>query len=346
MKTLSVIIPVYNCGDYLENCVASLAAVNANCRAMYIGEIILVDDGSTDGSSVLCDQLAAKGSENCAIRVIHQDNRGVSAARNAGLRAARGTFILFVDSDDTVDAQKLTELMEIVAQDTSIDMAVFGMSFDYYAGYQIYRQDLVFPSVEGTKTNDECTAMLYSLYNSNAISSLCNRMIRRSVIEDAGICLREDMFVYEDLEFSLRVLACCGRVYFSAEPVYHYRQSPDEGNAGRRLKRIAHIPKTVDRIEDALVPFGSSADILLSLYLVLAREKIGCASRRETDAVCSDFREWVDGHGLRDRITKNKWAMRLYEGNTSYLLLQRGKTKIRHRLANWVKRHIGDFRKR
>ena len=72
MKTLSVIIPVYNCGDYLESCVASIAAVNANCKTMFIGEIILVDDGSTDGSSKLCDQLAAKGSENCAIRVIHQ----------------------------------------------------------------------------------------------------------------------------------------------------------------------------------------------------------------------------------------------------------------------------------
>ena len=252
MKTLSVIIPVYNCGDYLESCVASIAAVNANCKTMFIGEIILVDDGSTDGSSKLCDQLAAKGSENCAIRVIHQDNRGVSAARNAGLRAATGTFILFVDSDDTVDAQKLAELMEVVAQDASVDMAVFGISFDYYSGNRIYRQDLMCPPVEGSKTIDECRAMLPGLFHGNAISSLCNRLIRKSIIEEAGICLREDMFLYEDLEFSLQVLARCGTVHFCTEPIYHYRQLFDGGNAGRRLKRVEHIPEIVDRIEDAL----------------------------------------------------------------------------------------------
>lgn len=345
MKTLSVIIPVYNCRDFLESCVASITAVNANCRTMFIGEIILVDDGSTDGSSELCDRLAAQSTEGCAIRVIHQDNRGVSAARNAGLRAAGGAFILFVDSDDTVDAQKLAELMDTVAQNASVDMAVFGISFDYYSGNRIYRQDLMCPPVEGLRTIDECRVMLPGLFQSNAISSLCNRLIRKSIIEEAGICLREDMFLYEDLEFSLQVLARCGTVYFCIEPIYHYRQFSDGGSAGRRLKRIAHIPEIIGKIEDALVPFGGEEDILLHLYLVLAREKISCASREETDTVCADFRAWIDQHTLSEKIRNSDYGMLLYRRRSKELLIRRSRTRIRHEVANIVKKTIGDFRK-
>ena len=201
------------------------------------------------------------------------------------------------------------------------------------------------PPAEGRKSADACRAMLYSLYKNNAISPLWNKLIRRSVIEDAGICLREDMFLYEDLEFSLRVLARCGTVYFCREPIYHYRQASDEGNAGRRLKRIPHIPELVGKIEDALVPVGGSDDILLALYLVLAREKISCASREETDTVCDDFRAWIDAHKLYDRIENNRYAMMLYRRQSTKLLLRRRKTKIRHGVANIVKKTIGDFRK-
>ena len=301
MESLSVIIPVYNCRDYLESCVGSIAAVNACCDGMFVKELILVDDGSIDGTSELCDRLALTyGAESGVIRVIHQTNKGVSAARNAGLREAKGSYLLFVDSDDTVEPKRLADLMHAVAQDGSIDMAVYGISFDYYLGDRAYRQDIVLPPAEGIKTYNECRGMLYSLYRNNVLSAIWNKLIRRSVIERAGICLREDMFLYEDLEFSLRVLAQCRKVCFFTEPVYHYRQPPDEGNAGRRLKRVAHVPEIIDRIENALMPLGGSEDILLSLYLVLAREKISCATRAETDGVCGDFLVWVDNHQLNE----------------------------------------------
>ena len=341
MEALSVIIPVYNCREYLENCISSIIAVNALGTTSLIHEIILVDDGSTDGSSELCDKLEKTCyCENCTIRVIHQSNRGVSAARNVGLHAATGTFLLFVDSDDTINGEKLAELMQIVGRDDSIDMAVFGMSFDYYSGKRIYRQDLMLPPVEGAMLYNDCIAILSSLYKCNAISSLCNKLIRRSVIEDAGISLREDMFLYEDLEFSLQVLARCRTVYFYTQPIYHYRQASDEGNAGRRLKRIAHIPEIIDKIDNSLAPFGGNREILISLYLVLAREKIGCATKKETDIVCDDFRKWVDRCDLNGEITDRGLAELLYDGKTYQLLFRREKTKIRHQLANLIKKTL------
>ena len=91
---LSIIVPVYNVEAFLSKCVDSLLAQDLP-KEDY--EVILVDDGSTDGSGALCDTLAA---EHGNIRVIHQQNHGLSGARNAGIPAASGDYILFVDSDD------------------------------------------------------------------------------------------------------------------------------------------------------------------------------------------------------------------------------------------------------
>lgn len=94
---VSIIVPVYNCAEHLEKCVGSILAQTH--REL---ELILVDDGSTDGSGALCDALAAGDPR---VRVLHQANGGVSAARNAGLEAARGGWIGFVDADDWIDPQ-------------------------------------------------------------------------------------------------------------------------------------------------------------------------------------------------------------------------------------------------
>lgn len=105
---ISVIIPVYNVEKYLRECLDSvLAQTYTNL------EILLVDDGSTDGSGAICDEYAGKDSR---IRVIHQENGGLSAARNAGLRAAKGSYIEFVDSDDWIDRNLLKSQMDAIQQ--------------------------------------------------------------------------------------------------------------------------------------------------------------------------------------------------------------------------------------
>ena len=101
---ISVIVPVYNVMAYLTRCVDSIR--KQTYRNL---EILLVDDGSTDGSAGLCDELA---DSDPRIRVIHQKNSGVSAARNAGIQEACGEYVLFTDSDDYVAVDYL-EKMEI-----------------------------------------------------------------------------------------------------------------------------------------------------------------------------------------------------------------------------------------
>ncbi|MBQ9642745.1 MAG: glycosyltransferase, partial [Lachnospiraceae bacterium] len=110
-ERISIIVPVYCAGKSLESCVDSILA-SEDVQT----EIILIDDGSTDGSGKLCDRLA---SEHDNIRVIHQENRGVSCARNEGLRAASGDYITFVDADDAIDPGMLAFLLEMIHRDGS-----------------------------------------------------------------------------------------------------------------------------------------------------------------------------------------------------------------------------------
>lgn len=114
---ISIIVPVYNVKPYLEQCVRSIIA-----QTFQDWECILVDDGSTDGSGELCDKLV---SEDERLKVIHQKNQGVSAARNCGIDDSKGEYICFIDSDDWVGADYLTHLLSGITEKET-DMVVTG----------------------------------------------------------------------------------------------------------------------------------------------------------------------------------------------------------------------------
>ena len=105
MVSVSVIVPVYNAERYLERCVNSIFA-----QTFMDYELILVDDGSTDDSGKMCDDYARS---NPQVSVFHQTNQGVSAARQAGLDAATGEYVIFADPDDWVEPTMLEELFEV-----------------------------------------------------------------------------------------------------------------------------------------------------------------------------------------------------------------------------------------
>ena len=99
---VSIIVPVYNCKPYLEDCIQSVLAQDYGNL-----ELLLIDDGSTDGSGQICDQYAYYDK----LRVIHQKNQGVSATRNTGIRLASGDLILFLDSDDTIEPSMVSTMV-------------------------------------------------------------------------------------------------------------------------------------------------------------------------------------------------------------------------------------------
>ena len=102
----SVIIPIYNVEEYLAKCIDSVLAQEYESY-----EILLIDDGSTDGTAELCDALAIEDPRIC---VIHQNNHGISASRNTGLNHAKGKYIAFFDADDLIDSKMFSSLVPLI----------------------------------------------------------------------------------------------------------------------------------------------------------------------------------------------------------------------------------------
>lgn len=333
MMNYSFIIPVYNCKAYLTACVESILAAGAEDF-----EILLVDDGSTDGSGAVCDALGEKYS---CIRVLHKANGGVSSARNAGLDAARGTYVLFVDGDDTLDSGLLGNLLAN-PQCREVDLTLFGMTFDYYRKGTCYRRDTLVLDREDSMTRPEWTATFEAMFCANSLSPVCNKVLRREIIAKNGLRFREDLFLYEDLEFALRFLAHCRDIRNVACPIYHYRQSEDEGNAGRRLKRISRISALMAPLEEALgalidVPREQRENVCLTLFRTLAREKIAVSSLSAIREVCTDYAAWYQKGGF-DR-EETPFHRNLMAGKAGKLYFSAKKTALRHRVAVWAKAH-------
>lgn len=258
MYTFSVIIPVYNAEKYIEKCIESIPP-NA--------EIVIVDDGSVDGTCECLDWLIGVYHN---LVVIHQKNSGVSAARNKGMEFATGDYITFVDADDTVDTSLFQKSIDTILCNPEIDMLVYGLSFDFYRRNHCFRSTVLIPPYNGIKTKDECVRGIDLLFDSNCLSSLCTRIVKKSVI--GKMKLREDMFLYEDLEFSLRVLNECNTVYFSRDIVYHYHQ--DEKHAGTRIQKVDDIHEITDKIDKALSELNcDQSHIMLSLTDFLNAQK-------------------------------------------------------------------------
>lgn len=346
MIKFSFIVPVYNCEKYLE---ISIRAITRLQIENY--EIILVDDGSTDLSAKICDKLAK---ENKKIRCIHQKNQGVSEARNKGLQLATGEYVLFLDADDTIETEKLCQLTNIIDTDSSIDMVIFGMSFDYYYQGKLYRQDKFFPPFNGKVCKEQWLQRMYELYITNSLNSICNKIIKRSILQKNKLILCSEMFIYEDLEYSLRCMAHCDNIYFDSNIIYHYRQTEDEGNAGRRLKKIDHITDLIKKIEKALDELlenqsiqenqRTTKTILLKLYLTLAREKICVSNIRGIRSVCIDFIGWFDEYDGEYLNNEKSYITQLLNRKIYVLTLNRYYIAIRHKLAiriksmNWYQR--------
>lgn len=110
---ISVIVPIYNTKPYLAECIESILAQKINVPI----EVLLIDDGSTDGCGEVCDKYAARDER---VRVIHQENQGLSAARNAGIDAAKGRYYSFIDSDDVVLPRFLQTLYDACESTTPI----------------------------------------------------------------------------------------------------------------------------------------------------------------------------------------------------------------------------------
>lgn len=194
MKLVSVIIPVYNKKPWLYKCINSIL-----CQTYKKIEIILVDDGSTDGSDVICDQLASSDNR---IVVIHKSNGGVSSARNKGIEVSTGEYIAFIDADDTVKTTYIEHLMQY----EGFDLVVNSNQKENYE----YVDDNIRYFVESFGRTLWGTSPWGKIYNSNIIK---RQDIKFDINERFG----------EDTLFNLLYLRYCKSIKIIPYNEYNYR---------------------------------------------------------------------------------------------------------------------------
>ena len=225
--TVSVVIPVWNGEKVIETCLNSVTG--QSLRDM---EIIVVDDGSTDGTERVLRRLAEKDSR---IRVIRQRNAGVSAARNAGIAACTGEYIRFVDSDDTLPAGSMAHLVERM-RETDSDLVL--AAYNEIVGPAHHVRCLV--KSEEAMDVDDMLPSLNRYANSFFYGVLWNKLFRRDMIQEKGVRFVGGLNWGEDFAFVCAYLAHARRVTYSTRAVYDYRRNPGGMTAHQVLDSVLH----------------------------------------------------------------------------------------------------------
>lgn len=233
-NTISIIVPVFNSTRTLERCASSIL------RQTYAGlELILVDDGSSDGSSVLCDQIAKSDSR---VTVLHLKNGGVSRARNTGIRVASGAYIQFVDSDDYI-APQMCETMLQALRGNNADLVSCGVQTKRSGRIETTDYpDAVYHNMEDLNVD------FSYLFCQNFFHSPCNKLYCRKLITSG---FPEDASLGEDLLFNFNYFQWCRTVVSLRKPFYFYIFSntdsltqkirPNQFEIATNLYRQAHV---------------------------------------------------------------------------------------------------------
>lgn len=207
---VSVIVPVYNVEDYLGRCVDSILA-----QTYQNLEVILVDDGATDSSGKICDEYARKDSR---VRVIHKENGGLSSARNAGIDAAAGEYLEFVDSDDWIEPDAV-ECMLSLAMEHQTELVAAGR-YDVKAKTGVKKKGLC-PTVTEVISAEEMLSRMFRWDNCD--SAACDKLFHRRLF-------REIRFPYgvvcEDVPIMYKIVLDAGTVVMCDKPIYNYFHRP------------------------------------------------------------------------------------------------------------------------
>jgi glycosyltransferase involved in cell wall biosynthesis len=243
---ISVIIPVFNVEEYLQRCLNSLVSQTYDNF-----EVILIDDGSPDNSPKICDDYKKR---DCRFQVIHQSNQGLSAARNRGLDIAKGDFVTFIDSDDWVSADYLSELYSLI-KNTQADIAI--------ASHQL---TTTFPAKEKkTKsaiksyTQQEALFELIAKQNQPFVIS-CGKLYRKKLFNNIRFPIGK---YHEDEYTSHHLINEASKISYSNKVLYFYYQRP--GSITKQNHRSDVIDAFKDRLNfvianklDDLIPFAAS----------------------------------------------------------------------------------------
>ena len=237
---ITVVVPVFNTGKYLRKAIDSL--INQTYDDY---EIIIVDDGSNDGSSVICDNLSARSSR---IRVYHKPNGGVSSARNFGMEKAKGEWVVFPDPDDWVEPDYL-ERLELIRVNNQADLSICGHFVHYGSRITTWNKQ------EKATILDRNTALKEVMMPDSFCGFAWNKLYSLQVIRANNLKFDTKLGMAQDLHFAVMYLKLCQRIAYDPTPLYHYYRdnggvsttgntlSPHKINGLKTYEKIAEMTK-------------------------------------------------------------------------------------------------------
>ena len=197
---ISVVVPVFNMKPYLPRLMKSIQ--NQSERDF---EVVLVDDGSNDGCSELCDLFAER--KEYPITVIHQKNMGLSSARNAGIKVSSGKYIIFPDPDDFLEPDYLhilTSFSEFRSEDTNLEIC----------NHYIHRKNKDFVNADDA---------LIELFKKNSFGGyVWNKLFRMDIIRKYNLAFDEECKSFSDILFCVQYMSKCKSIHYTGTPLYHY----------------------------------------------------------------------------------------------------------------------------
>ena len=277
---ISVIVPVYKVENYLESCVESI--LNSTYKDI---ELILVDDGSPDGSGAICDQFAQQDDR---VRVIHKANGGVSSARNEGLKAAKGDYVMFVDGDDRIHCQMVETLK------TAIDSGNYDFSMIFIQKVPEEKSvEIKQYNIDEIETAELSASEFFSLVCTLHLDypTSCNKLYRKSLIEGM---LFANLIQAEDLEWNTRVSLRMQKAIVKKVQMYFYilhKGSAMHGAlSGRAAERIRTYKVCLDAIPEENRAYRSKMlKLLYSMMLYFRRKFMNSANKGEINAACNEL---------------------------------------------------------
>lgn len=275
---VSVVVPAYNVENYIEQCALSVLNQSYPCC-----ELIIIDDGSTDGTPQILDKLADR---NDCIRVIHKENAGVSAARNTGIDMANGEYIVFVDGDDYL-APDFIEYMVGMAKKTGSEFCLSQNCFTHKNECKTEKEEL------DVLNPADATALLLSPI---VIVGCWNKMFSRQLLINEQIRFATDLFYGEGLHFITTVAQRANCVAVGNQKVYYYRRNNALSATTKfRIESVYNGEKSIDRIENELTVSGDNVRDMLLLHR--AMYNIGAITKLLNNNVkeqyLSDYKRWL-----------------------------------------------------
>lgn len=280
-NTVSIIIPIYNIQEYIKPCLESVLGQTYNDI-----EVILINDGSSDDSGSICDSYA---NQDDRVRVIHQNNLGVSAARNKGLAATTGEYIMFVDGDDMIDTNMVAYMLDKVSTNSNCTLVSCAVT---------RRHNNIGISGENTLRFNKVEASIDMLYMNNMDNGPCAKLIPSKIAK--SIKFNPKITIAEDLDYIYKILQKIDNEVFINSSLYYYRIAPGSAMTKPFTERrmdgfiatrgiVSHALKTGNNRMINAAKFRHFAEAFFVLSSIGGEQR---KYREQYNIACDEFNEY------------------------------------------------------